>query len=359
VLGGIAISDIDNIDLTLLIALQKMPLGSYSNLANETGVCAPTVRNRLERLKSKKVYFRVSAILNHEALGLEIADYLLYQNDLSKLEAIERILDRHPYILYRSRVVGQNKGIYVQFRIPQNTKILLDELLTKMKQLGYIEGYTDFETFGNSVYSSCDLDAWNKLTWIFDWDSWYQKRIKPSELPSYSEAVILHKLDRIDLELLRFLTKDARIRQMEIARLINTQPYTLTRKRKFLQEHAIIDYRVFLGWRVFNIFNSILFVVRTTPEKSREFALRIYQYPIPFQSTFRFSKDGFIWYVALPQDQMSDFMTGLWNMFSDFDMYWMDYKTSETYIFWPETFDLEKKRWKTCRKFMINDVLDG
>lgn len=355
--GGITISDIDNTDLVLLIALQKMPLGSYSNLAMETGVCAPTVRNRLERLKTKKVYFRVSAILNHEALGLEIVDYLLYQNNLSQIEQLENILDNHPYILYRSRIVGPRKGLYVQFRIPTNSQMLIDELLFKLKKLNYISDYFNLKTSGNSIYSTCDLDAWNKLTWIFDWNAWYQKKITLAELPTYDNEIILSKLDKIDLQLLRYLTKDARIRQMDIARELNIPPYTLTRKRKFLQDTAIIDYRVFLGWRVFNIFNSILLIVRTEPDKSREFALRIHEHHIPFQSTFRFTESGFMWYIALPQDQMSDFMTELWKHFVDFDLYWMDYKSSETYIFWPETFDLEKKRWKTSKKFLIDDVI--
>ncbi len=343
--------------IKFLIALQQEPLASFHKLARMLNVTPPTAKSKMDKISEVGLYYRVSADLKTDALDLTIIDVFLEIESKYNLIKVEELLDKHPYILFRGRVVGPQKGIYVQFRAPKKGINNVLKFLNKLKETLIIDFY-NVDSFGCSIYTKADFKAWNGLTWDFDWRWWFSELDNVSIFPSKRERSVLKKVTELDFRILEELSYNARIRNLDLANKLNVEPYQVTRSIQFLKKNVISGFRVFLTWQVFNIFNPQIIVIRMSKKERDKMYSNLANNPVPFQSTMRKTKTGIVWYLGISQDQMSPFIGNLWNYFDDFDIYWLDYQSTETYCFWSETFDFEKKNWKTDTKFMIDSIFN-
>ncbi len=353
---------IRNLEITpdiikFLIALQQEPLASFHQLARMLNVTPPTAKAKMDKISEVGLYYRVSADINCDAIDLQLVDMILEIDSKYHLVKTEDLLDKHPYILFRGRIVGPQKGIYVQFRIPKSTTNNLVKFLDRLKEK-YIIDYFNINSTGSSIYTKADFKAWNGLTWNYDWNWWFSELDSVPIISSKKYKSVLRRLSELDLKVLEELSYNARIRNLDLATKLNVEPYQITRSIQFLKKNVISGFRVFLTWQVFNIFNPQIIVIRTSKKERDRLYSNLINNPIPFQSTMRKTKHGIIWYLGISQDQMSPFIGNLWNYFDDFDIYWLDYQSTETYCFWSETFDTEKKSWKTDMKFMVNSIFE-
>lgn len=146
----------------------------------------------------------------------------------------------------------------------------------------------------------------------------------------------------------------------------------VSRRLRFLKENAISDYRVFLNWTDFDLYQTILiqgFCRDEIPLKLRNYLMKsskeVNQSNIqrnsvfPFQCSYFITNDGFYWYVRAPPKHVSELLDFIWEISPDHKLFLLDYRFSQRYKLWDQTFDAENHKWKKNYDFMIKSVLES
>ena len=346
-------------DLSLLIALQENPLAPASKLAKVIGQSTPTVISRLNILKESGSYYYTSADLKPEALNLEIIDVLIQINKFENINFFEKkICYNHPYTLFRIRCLGKINGIYVQFRIPIDSKKFMIELFNHLKKNNRILDYKiiNIKQQASAIYTDANLASWepNLMRWKFNWENWFKQLDKqPSKIITQkSEKSHIENFDELDVALLEEITKDARRKNTEIISSLKLDknsiglPQRISRKLKFLNEKIVFQHRVFLQWETFEIFNSFLINCKCTEETSYRLQNLLEKKPIPFQSTYKVTDEGFLWYVRCPATHFSNISEIVLKISEEVEFYVLDYKNSAFYGLWKGAFNNQSKEWR-------------
>ncbi|NHJ85559.1 MAG: winged helix-turn-helix transcriptional regulator [Asgard group archaeon] len=351
---------IEERDLELLIALQEKPLAPASKLAKAINLSTPTVITRLDLLKNGKSYYNVFAHLLPETLELEIVDVLIEINNIEDVEYFEQhVCYNHPYTLFRIRCFGSFNGLYVQFRIPKNSQPLLITMLEELKKRKRIQSFLIPKIIpeAKTIYTKSNLANWeaNLMRWNFDWDGWLKKlqKIDSNRIFVEKEESILPKLDELDIALLQEISTSARRKNTEIMdslQLNKTEvglQQKISRKLKFLDKEVVSQYRVFLRWETFEIYNSFYVICECEDSTANKLQNLLIKDPIPFESTFKITEKGYIWYIRCPASHFSNIATIIWQSSSKAHFYYLDYKKSEFYGLWKGAFDSTQHNWST------------
>jgi DNA-binding Lrp family transcriptional regulator len=370
---------IDSKDIEILLIIQEDPLAPISTVAKRIGMSNSNTSERLNRLMNEKKAFKgVHADLNLPSLGLEIYDFFYRVKSQGALKALEeKLCYYHPYVLYRGRCYGNYSGLFIQYRIPKDGLDFLIKLSDILIERNFIIDYDyivrNLEEKSVSIKSA--LNYWNSETqrWIFDWKSWkINFKSITDVLQSHPKPAtnILSNLTSLDIQLLAALTLDARRKNVDIMRTIGIDDdkqgsaQRISRHLAFLKEKAISDYRVFLNWEYFDLYQTILIkgcCVSKIARKLRNYLSlennsEGYQ-QFPFESVFFLTKKGFLWYLRAPPAHISELVDFIWEICPNHEIFWIDYKYSEYYGLWAETFDIDKKQWKLDHNFLIADVV--
>ncbi len=351
---------IEERDLELLIAMQENPLAPASKLAKSVNLSTPTVITRLELLKKDKSYYNVFANLIPDTLDLEIVDVLIEIDSIENVEYFEKqICYNHPYTLFRIRCFGNFNGLYVQFRIPKNSQELLLDLLNQLKKKNKIQNYIIpmIPSNAETIYTKANLKNWTSklMRWNFDWNVWIQKidSVDSKRIERTTEKSLLLKLDALDIALLQELTMGARRKNTTIMDSLQLDRSTvglqqkISRKVKFLDEKIISQYMVFLRWEAFEIYNSFLVQCECDEKTANKLQNLLIKDPIPFESTFKITENGFLWYLRCPASHFSDISAIIWSVSKKVKLFYLDYKKSEFYGLWKGAFDASKHQWST------------
>ncbi|MFX0116092.1 MAG: hypothetical protein ACFFB3_16195 [Candidatus Hodarchaeota archaeon] len=347
-------------DINLLIALQDHPLASDSYLAKQIGVSQPTATSRLNHLKEKISLYNVHCDLDPDALGMEMVDAVLDIPTVQGLQTLETLCEVHPYTVYRVRKFGRASGLFIQFRIPNGSEAFIENLLKSCQKQKLISVFRILKRASNvprPIFTRTKLPAWNPsaMKWEFEWDVWNEKLEQASAiLPNIrrSESV-LSELTGLDVKLLEELTQDARQRNTDIMRKIGFEvgtpglPQKVSRRLKFLKEKTVAGYRVFLNWEVFDTYHTFVFICKASKEDTACLYNHLSVNPIPFQSSFVILEDGYFWAVQSPPSHFSNVAKVVWKYSEARELLLLDYKTSEVYGLWSETFDSSAHSWRT------------
>jgi DNA-binding Lrp family transcriptional regulator len=365
-------SSLNPTDLKLLIALQEQPIAPYSSLAQKVGLSPQTISHRFQRLRERG-HGHVKATLEADALNLEYVNVLLEVNGLDKISTIEKLISEYPYSLYRGRCFGGYNGVFAQFRIPKGFRDSLSIIFGRLKEEGILRKTYEIPVVGRTVYTRPQLAFWNPedYEWEFSWLEWLNEgsaegnssfgKNNPKEEPK--KEIILDDLDYVDMHLLFHLTKDARQKQRQITKEVNNAtnsqipPQRISERLRFLMEHAVRDYRVFMKEDVLDIYNEVLFICEAIPSTVDHFKKQLVKNPPPFATAFFKTTDGFMWDVRCPSSQLSTLTEVLTEKTSNFSLNVLDYRHVARYQFWPEVYDPETKNWKTSETFMIDEPL--
>lgn len=351
---------IEERDLELLIALQENPLAPASKLAKTVNLSTPTVITKLDLLKKDKSYYNVFAHVVPETLGLEIIDILVEIDSIENTEFFEKeICYKHPYTLFRIRCFGPFNGLFVQFRIPKNSREILLDLFEQLKRKGKISNYfiPNIELNLLTVFTKANLTNWQAklMRWNFDWNTWIEKlrKMDSKAIQKPTTKSIINNLDELDIALLQEITMNARRKNTEIMdslkldREVVGLQQKVSRKFKFLDKQVISQYRVFLRWETFEIYNSFLILCECDNEISNKLQNLLIKNPIPFESTYKITKNGFLWYLRCPASHFSDVSAIIWSISTKVKFYYLDYKKSQYYGLWKGAFDSSKNKWST------------
>ncbi|MBD3190262.1 MAG: hypothetical protein GF308_06445 [Candidatus Heimdallarchaeota archaeon] len=356
--------------------MQDEPLATLRSIAKKVDMSISGTSLRINRLiEEAKAVNRIHIDLNHDALGLEIHSFFYKIDSKNSLEKLEQVIGYyHPYTLYLGRCFGKFSGLLVQYQIPKNSLSYLQNLADYLKEMNYIKDYnyvkSDKQERGLIIKSS--IRSWNpeSETWHFDWKNWKEHfvEVSPSSQPQKTSKTILERLSKLDIQLLAQLTLDGRKKNIDIIRDLNIEHQSgiaqkVSRRINFLKENVISDYRLFLNWAFFDLYQTIIihsFCSKELARKLRNYLLltneqnkRIF----PFGSRFHITEDGFFWYVKAPPSHISELMDFIWEFYPKHDLFWISYKHSHVYGLWPETFDEQKKQWKVSKQFMIDPIL--
>lgn len=370
---------LDAKDIEILLTLQSNPLATITEIAKAIDMSISGTVSRINQLKKvEKAFFGVLADLNLKSLGLEIHDFFFDINSKKSLDLFEEKLSYyHPYLLYRVRCDGIFSGVYMQFRIPKGTLPHLMELADYLVDSKIIKDYDNINRINEekSVNIKSSLSCWDtkKQKWIFDWEKWskdFDQVTGKQILSNNNTEKILDDLTKLDIDLLAELTNDARRKNVDLIRNIGMTMESgtaqrVSRRLRFLKEKAIHDYRIFLNWESFDMYQRLLmkgFCSREQARKIRNYLMIDQLEPkkylqFPFESLYFITDYGFYWYVRAPPSHISEFNDFIWKVCPDHHLFVLDYKFSKTYSLWTETFDLENKKWRTDREFMVDNVI--
>ncbi len=365
----------------MLLALQENPLGTYKALAEVLDISAPTVKSRLESIIHKIDPTTpvgegtvVSADLKLEPLGLELVDIIVEIKELANVHKFEKVFSEYPYALYRIRKYSPKMGLFIQVREPLSAKPHLFDLLNTLKDNNYLNDFSILRGVGPGTYSYPRLANWlpESLTWEFDWKQWKLDFENTKETIPYSSKnseSLLKRLQPIDIGILALLTENARRKQVymieRLQKLVNhpetedISPQKFSRRFEFVKENLTSSYRVHLDWKVFDIYNTALFVCKTSRNNVAKLFNLISSHNFPFNSNFKVrDPEEFTWFTQLSPLHFSNLTEFLWNICDEIEIHSLDYTQSYLYYFWPEVWDFENRSWKVSQDFLVNQPLE-
>ncbi|MFW9993692.1 MAG: hypothetical protein ACFFD4_16720 [Candidatus Odinarchaeota archaeon] len=381
----------------ILIKLQEDPLAPALKIADAVNKLHPgeskklsptTVINTLSWLKENNAFTEVHSVFKHEALDLKLIDVLIQPTSFEAIKLLETAKKDekgefwhfpHPYISYHARINGAYDGLFCQFRIPANSILLFNEYMKALIEREIISKYEVLEREpGISAYTKADLNAWepDEYRWNFkgkQWISGYNSKKYPFKRVEPPES-ILQRLDEIDILLLAELSRDARRKNKEIGITVKKAlqgrssnkniPFELasqdlSRRLKTLKKEAIDRFRLFLNWKIFDIYNTAFFTCKARRSVTESVAgyLKSGTINFPFESVFSGLKDGFYWYMRAPSNAISQVIELLWQETDSRAMSLIDYRSSKVYDLWSEVYNTETKYWRDDYQFMVEEPL--
>jgi DNA-binding Lrp family transcriptional regulator len=377
---------LDSKDIEILLLLQENPLAKLSDIAEVIDLSVSNTSARLETLEKKKEAFQgVRASLNLDAMQLELHNLLFKVSSKKALDYMETEFSfNHPYLIYRVRCNGPFPGLYMQFRTPICGLNYIEELAGILKSKGIIDNYyyISRNKEEKDVRIKSSIRSWDssKGQWTFDWDIWKRgfENASSEKLPkNQTSESILNQLSDLDIKLLSQFLSDARRKNIDMIRNLKLGKDSgvaqkVSRRLKFLKEHAISDYRVFLKYTDFDLYQTVLiqgycrdeiplklrnYLMKSSNEETKSNVKR--NTVFPFQCSYFITNDGFYWYVRAPPKHISELLDFVWEICPEHKLFLLDYRFSKRYPLWDETFDAENHKWKKNYDFMIKSVLDS
>lgn len=125
--------DLDELDLTLLDALQRNARSTFAELGATVGLKAPAVHDRVKRLETRGYIQRYSALLDIERLGLQLTAFVsLYTTPDCHYDAFTRALGELPEVCEVHSVAGEESFVC---KVATGSTKHLDELLARLKAM--------------------------------------------------------------------------------------------------------------------------------------------------------------------------------------------------------------------------------
>ena len=146
------------------------------------------------------------------------------------------------------------------------------------------------------------------------------------------------------------------ISRLEKYKGIKFTPQTFSRHIRRVKEDCIDRFRVFIDPTIFDLFHTLVIHVKSHSSLNYLLAKTLEEKPIPFNSSFKFSKTEFSWYLRLPSNHLFELLAGLQPLVDELNYYAIDKPTSKGYPPWYKTFDDVKQEWRQDEKFMVGDV---
>ncbi|MBN3037648.1 MAG: Lrp/AsnC family transcriptional regulator [Candidatus Diapherotrites archaeon] len=125
-------TQLDDVDLKIIKALQKDARASLRDVAKETGVAVGTVQNRLSKLRESSVLKTFRPVINYNKLGYVIDALVAIRMHRHKHEELIKKLLKIPNVMDIFEVTGDvDLIVRVQFKDPEELKAFLHKDLTE------------------------------------------------------------------------------------------------------------------------------------------------------------------------------------------------------------------------------------
>lgn len=319
---------------------------------------------------SQRIYTAVEANYNPAKLGL-IRQHVIFRKlpDLEKIKIFEKMCDYHPFTHYRTLLLGQGMNAYAQFDIPLGIEELMDEFYDKMSK---ILGCKGFEVINSkiSTYSELKFDHWNQKEnrWnfsVFGDDS--LDHMWNNDIPDVSAEYlerntksVIHKLNSLDLMLLREVTINARVKAADIGAHYNKDRTTISHHLGKLDE--ILDVPSLYYDRLkFDLNSPQMIIGKVDDAKTINQLHAIYELnQFPFRSILISDGPDFIMLLMVPPSIAPEISYFMWSKVPNIET--LSFSVSEDnswqYPFYPNNYDVKSGSWKVSREYVIDDTIN-
>lgn len=348
--------EVDVAALKILSILGRKPKASLRSLSKEIGLSPTLLRRKIEKMLSDKVFYGISARINPFALGLEIV-LTFVEVPPEKLLLFEKICDLHPYTHYRVRCFGPINGMFVAFQIPIGTTYLLTNLFEELLKRGLIEKWVLEKPTSFPIGCEADYSFYEPgVGWRFNWRSWAENINSLEPFEPKKERNVLGLLSRVDMQILRELSKNILRKRGEIAKAVGIELYQLNRRWRRLEDLGVIEgYRVLVGTHLLHVTSYVLFKCKSSTGEAMKLASAVRR--LPYQSIFFFTPNGFILYIMMTSSDYPFLASVLRKYCEKMEVYWCDYHSSLRYYFYDGAFS--NGSWRSDVDFMVNYILRG
>jgi len=229
--------NLDAYDRKILFALDQNARESYIQLAKKSGLSKDSVKYRINNYLKNSLLGGFYALIDSSKLGYyAFRVYFLFKNTTHKDEKI--ILE----------YLKNQKRVFYLFRVEGNFDVGLGYFAKSLKE------FSDFITqFGNK-FSKVEIFKEELFVSLYHFDRNYlinKKRIQiPKEILQEPREI---KLDKIDLELLKMISNNARIKIIDMCEKLNlTSKAVIYRLKNLEKNKVIIGYKAKLNLEKIN-----------------------------------------------------------------------------------------------------------
>jgi len=163
----------------------------------------------------------------------------------------------------------------------------------------------------------------------------------------------------LDVRILQEIGTNARRKNIEVIEALGMDKneagiqQKISSRLKRLDADVIESYRVFINWTHFDVYNTPIIIADTDEEVTDRLISYLSTSKFPFGSSIRKIETGFIWSARLPSAHLSELLSFVWKLAKSHEILIIDYKHSQVYGLWAETFDSKTNTWKTDREFCL------
>ena len=104
-------TELDEIDLAIIRALQKDARASFAAIAKSCGVSIDTISKRFKKIETTGVARGTTLLLNPKSFGYDCVASFGIRADFSHIQEILRFLKKMPDIVFSTQTMGRH-GIY-------------------------------------------------------------------------------------------------------------------------------------------------------------------------------------------------------------------------------------------------------
>jgi len=131
--NGVLESELDELDLKILEALQRNARSTFAELGTLVGLKPPAVHERVKRLEGRGFVRGYAAQLDNRRLGLELLAFIsCYTAPDCSYDAFTAALAKIPEVLEIHSVAGEESFV---LKVMTRSTGHLDEVLTKLKSV--------------------------------------------------------------------------------------------------------------------------------------------------------------------------------------------------------------------------------
>jgi Lrp/AsnC family transcriptional regulator for asnA, asnC and gidA len=145
-------TELDEVDLNILSALQDHARTPYTKIAETLGVSDATIHLRVKKMEEQGLIEKYTIILNEEAMGKPVTTYVLIRVDPSTVEDVCRKLMELEDV-YEVCEIHERYDILVKIR-GRSLNEVRDIIINKIRSIPNIlgsEAYTAYKTWKRDV----------------------------------------------------------------------------------------------------------------------------------------------------------------------------------------------------------------
>jgi DNA-binding Lrp family transcriptional regulator len=263
---------IDEIDIRILRILLNDARTSFAEIAKNCGMSTNTIRMRVNRLKKDGVITGAVMPVNPKSLGYNCIGILRIQADANKEKSVYDFMVKIPEIIHIFQPIGKhNIQCYTALKNVNELAQTIEQIKTHPHVLGVSEciwidaAQVDhpenlvIETFGGLQHK----------TKLLHKEENQKLRMSPSHVDEVAEKRRLeesYELDKIDMAIIRILSRNADMPFRKIAKKVGVSAQTVIRRYKRMRKSVLPYASITLDMRKLGYTSKAIFHIKTSPQ---------------------------------------------------------------------------------------------
>jgi DNA-binding Lrp family transcriptional regulator len=237
-LGGIMMKTliIDKVNANILKALLKDARTSFTEMAKKNGITAAAVRSRYENLKNAGVITGAIMQINPQFIGFNCYGFLGIKAHPERVKEVQDYLSKQPCILATwNKIQESNIGNY--FAAPNLEHFT--EISDRLKSYPHIKSVQPLIYVGLPANEYPENLVIKLDTEIGHKQNFGEKEAEIRSKKSFMQTPELEQMNKIDREIARMLSQDARVPFSTVAKKVKISTSQVIKKYRSLKENRL------------------------------------------------------------------------------------------------------------------------